>query len=133
MGVVLSHRMDDRTERRIDYASRSFTVTGMPTTLTTVPAIDVCSLTIEQQVAQIKREALELYWRVKKFKDTYKNVHLYYKQTTSLLRFILDPGKAIPVTAEVPTTAMVFILGAFTCSIEHNTAIVMIYHVCHYR
>ena len=77
IGAVLSHQMNDSTERPIAFASRSLTKA-------------------ERNYLQIEREALSIVWGVKKFQ-----LYLYLKEFTLVtdhkpLTVLFNPTKAIP-------------------------------------
>ena len=100
--AVLSHRMLDGQERPIAYASRSLTKT-------------------ERQYAQIEREALALYWGVKKFQ-----LYLEGRQFTLItdrkpLQYIMAPDKAVPSTAAARLQRRCLFLGAFSYQIEYRS------------
>ena len=58
----------------------------------------------ERKYSQIEKEALSLVWGVKKF-QTY-------------LKYIMDPGKAVPVTSAARIQRWCLFLGAFSYQIE---------------
>ena len=101
LGAVLSHMFPDGSERPIAYASRS--LSGA-----------------EKQYAQIEKEALALYWGVKKFR-LYLEGHRFTLITDHQpLKFILSPDKAIPVTAAARLQRWSLFLGAFTYDIQYR-------------
>lgn len=76
---------------------------------------------MERQYAQIEREALALYWGVKKFQ-----LYLEGRQFTLImdhkpLQYIMDPGKAVPVTAAARLQCRCLYLGAFSYQIEYRS------------
>lgn len=101
LGVVLSRQMPDGQERPIAYASRSLSTT-------------------EQRYAQIEREALGLYWGIKKF-----GLYLEGRRFTLItdhkpLKFIMNPDKAVPVTAAARIQRWSLFLGAFSYQIQYR-------------
>ena len=92
---ILSHVMPDETERPIAYASRSLTKT-------------------EMKYAQIDREALGIYWAVKKFYP-----YLYGRTFTLVtdcqpLTSIFSPSKSIPATTAAGVQMHYISLGLIT-------------------
>ena len=101
MGAVLSHRMPDGSERPVAYASRSLTQT-------------------EKKFAQIEKDALGLYWDVRKFPPYLEGRRFILSTDHKPLKYIMDPGKAVPVTTAArlqrcsPGTERVVVLSFFT-------------------
>ena len=79
LDAVLSHRMPDGSERPIAYASRSLTQT-------------------EKKFAQIEKDALGLYWGVRKFPPYLEGRRFILITDHKPLKYIMDPGKTVPVT-----------------------------------
>ena len=98
LGAVLSHRMPDGSKRLIAYASRSLTKT-------------------EQKFAQIEKEALGLYWGVKKFQTYLEGHHFHLITDHKPLKYIMDPDKAVPVTTAARLQRWCLFLGAFSYKI----------------
>ncbi|RXN30262.1 putative protein K02A2.6-like protein [Labeo rohita] len=99
IGVVLSHVMNDGTERPIAFASRSLS-------------------TAEKNYAQIDREALRLVWGVKRF-----NQYLYGNEFTLVtdhqpLVSIFSPQKGVPLTAAARMQRWALFLGGHRYRIE---------------
>ena len=80
LGALLSHRTPEGVERPIAYASRSLSET-------------------EKKYSQIEKEALSLVWGVKKFQTYLEGRHFTLVTDHQPLKYIMDPGKAVPVTA----------------------------------
>ena len=99
LGAVLSHRTPEGEERPIAYASRSLSET-------------------EKKYSQIKKEALSLVWGVKKFQTYLEGRHFTLVTDHQPLKYIMDPGKAVPVTAAARIQRWCLFLGAFAYSIE---------------
>ena len=99
LGVVLSHRTPEGVERPIVYASRSLSET-------------------EKKYSQIEKEALSMIWGVKKFQTYLKGPHFTLVTDHQPLKYIMDPRKAVPVTAAARIQRWCLFLGAFSYSIE---------------
>ena len=99
LGAVLSHRTPKGVERPIAYASRSLSET-------------------EKKYSQIEKEALSLVWGVKKFQTYLEGRHFTLVTDHQPLKYIMDPGKAVPVTAAARIQRWCLFLGAFSYSIE---------------
>ena len=101
LGVVLSHVMDDGSERPIAYASRSLS-----------PA--------ERNYSQIDREALGIVWGVKRF-----NTYLYGRRFTLLtdhrpLVSIFHPEKGISVTTAARMQRYALFLSGYNYDISYK-------------
>ncbi|KAK2169582.1 hypothetical protein NP493_1183g00002 [Ridgeia piscesae] len=99
--AVLSHRMPDGSERPVAYASRSLTQT-------------------EKKFAQIKKEALGLYWGVRKCQRYLEGRQFILITDHKPLKYIMDPGKAVPVTTAARLQRWCLFLGAFAYQIEYR-------------
>ncbi|XP_022800043.1 uncharacterized protein K02A2.6-like [Stylophora pistillata] len=99
LGAVLSHRTAEGVERPIAYASRSLSET-------------------EKKFSQIEKEALSLVWGVKKFQMCLEGRHFTLVTDHQPLKYIMDPGKAVPVTAAARIQSWCLFLGAFSYNIE---------------
>jgi hypothetical protein len=98
---ILSHVMPDGSEKPIAYASRSLTKT-------------------ERKYAQIDREALGIYWAVKKFSP-----YLYGKKFTLItdcqpLTSIFSPSKSIPSTTAARVQRYAIFLSGFNYDIQYK-------------
>ena len=96
--AVLSHRTPEGEERPIAYASRSLSET-------------------EKKYSQIEKEALSLVWGVK-FQTYLEGRHFTLVTDHQPLKYIMDPGKAVPVNAAARIQRWCLFLGAFSYSIE---------------
>ncbi|PFX22695.1 Retrovirus-related Pol polyprotein [Stylophora pistillata] len=99
LGAVLSHRTAEGVERPIAYATRSLCET-------------------EKKFSQIEKEALTLVWGVKKFQMYLEGRHFTLVTDHQPLKYIMDPGKAVPVTAAARIQRWCLFLGTFSYNIE---------------
>ena len=97
--AVLSYRTVEGEEWPIAYASRSLSET-------------------EKKYSQIEKEALSLVWGVKKFQTYLEGRHFTLVTDHQPLKYIMDPGKAVPVTSAATIQCWCLILGAFSSQIE---------------
>ena len=101
LGAVLSHEMPDGSERPIAYASRTLTE-------------------MEKKYAQIEREALSIIWGVKKFQSYLEGRSLKLITDHKPLKYIMIPGKEVPVTAAARIQRWYLFLGAFSYTIDYR-------------
>ena len=101
LGAVLSHVMPDGSDRPIAYASRSLSVR-------------------EKKYAQIEKEALSIVWGVKKFQTYLEGRRFSLITDHKPLKYIMDPGKAVPVTAAARLQRWCLFLGAFSYTIQYR-------------
>ena len=99
LGAVLSHCTVEGEEWPIAYASRSLSET-------------------EKKYSQIEKEALSLVWVVKKFQTYLEGCHFTLVTDHQLLKYIVDPGKAVPVTSAARIQRWCLFLGAFSYQTE---------------
>ena len=99
LGAVLSHLMPNGSEKPIAYASRSLSQR-------------------EKQYAQIEKEALSIVWGVRKFQTYLEGRKFTLVTDHKPLKYIMDPGKAIPVTAAARLQRWCLFLGAFSYDIN---------------
>ena len=70
------------------------------------------------QKQRIEKEALTLVWGVKKFQTYLEGRHFTLVTDHEPLKCIMDPGKAVPVTAAARIQRWCLLLGAFSYQIE---------------
>ena len=99
LGAVLSHRTPEGGEHPIAFASQSLSET-------------------ETKHSQIEKKALSLAWDVKKFQTFLEGRHSTLATNYEPLKYIMDPGKAVPVTAAAMIQRWCLFLGAFSYSIK---------------
>lgn len=98
LGAVLSHCTVEGEERPIAYPSLSLSEP-------------------EKKYSQIEKEALSLVWGVRNF-QMYLEVHHFTLVTDQQpLKYIMDPGKAVPVTSAARIQRWCLFLGAFSYSL----------------
>ena len=102
LGAVLSHVMPDGSEKPIAFASRSLNKA-------------------ERNYAQIDREAVSIFWAVKKF-----HAYLFGRKFTLLtdhqpLTSIFSPSKSIPVTSAARLQRYALFLSGFNYDIEYKS------------
>ena len=95
-GDIWSHCTPGGEELPIAYASRSLTET--------------------EKYSQIEKEALSQAWGVKEF-QTYLECH-HSITDQQPFKYIMDPGKAVPVTTAARIKRLCLVLGDFSYSIE---------------
>ena len=102
LGAVISHEMPDGSEKPIAYASRSLTER-------------------EKKYAQIEKEALSIVWGVKKFQSYLEGRSFKLITDHKPLKYIMNPGKEVPVTAAARLQRWCLFLGAFSYTIDYRT------------
>ena len=96
----------DGSERPIEYASRSLTKTKK-----------------KKKNAKIEREALALYWGVRKFPLYLEKRSFVPVTDRKTLKYIMDLGRAVPVTAAARLQRRCLLLDAFLSQIEHRSTL----------
>ena len=72
----------------------------------------------ENKYSQIEKEDLSLVWWVKKFQIYLEGRHFTLVTNYQPLKYIMDPGKAVPVTAAAKIQRRCLFLGIFSYQIE---------------
>ena len=72
----------------------------------------------EKKYWEIEKEALSLVWGVKKFQTYLEGRHFTLVTDHQPLKYIFDPGKAVPITAAARIQRWCLFLGGFLYSIE---------------
>ncbi|KAK3085126.1 hypothetical protein FSP39_024809 [Pinctada imbricata] len=101
LGAVLSHVFDDKTERPIAFNSKSLSKA-------------------EQNYAQIDKEALAIYWAVKKFYPYLFSRNFTLVTDHQPLTSIFNPSKSLPVTSASRLQRYAMFLSGFTYSIIYK-------------
>ena len=99
LGAVLSHRTLRGEERTIAYATRS--LSG-----------------IEEKYLQIEKESLSLVWGVKKFQTYLEGRNFTLVTDQQPLKYIMDPGRAVSVTAAARIQRWCLFVVAFSYRTE---------------
>ena len=99
LGAVLPLRTLEGVECPIAYESRSLSET-------------------EKKYSQIEKEALSLVWVVKKLQTYLEGRHFTLSTDHQPLKYIMNPGKAVPVAAAARIQRWCLFQGAFSYSIE---------------
>ena len=102
LGAVLSHCTVEGVEWPIAYPSLSLSEP-------------------EKKYSQIEKEALSLVWGVKNFQTYLEGYHFTLVTDHQPLKYIMDPGKAVPVTSAARIQNWCLFLGAFSYQIEFQS------------
>ena len=76
------------------------------------------ALCVLKKYLQIEKEALSLVWGLKKFQTYLDGRHFTLVTYHQPLKYIMDPQKAVPITAVATIQSWRLFLGAFSYSIE---------------
>lgn len=101
IGGVLSHIMDDRTERPIAFTSRSLTVA-------------------EKQYAQIEKEGLAIIFTIKKFHHFLQGRPFQIYSDHKPLHYIFNEHRQVPVLASARIQRWALLLAAYKYTIHHR-------------
>ena len=98
---MISHGMEDGSERPIAFGSRSLT-------------------SAEKNYCQLEKEALAIVWGVSKFYQYLQGRHFTLITDHQPLTHIFSPSKAIPVTAAARIQRWAVFLSGFTYDIKYK-------------